>query len=248
LAQFEQIVVVLHQPENPINIGAVVRAMKNMGFSQLRLVQPAPFTADDLLRLAHHAEDVVERIEVFASLEAALADTHFVVGTAAIDHSDYRSTDDLRGLAGELWTRTAAGKVALIFGPEADGLDRQALDRCHLLVRIPTELAYPALNLAQSVLLVLYEMRMAANLPPSAAPLQATGAAQEHLERLFLMSEEALNAIDFFKYNPAVVMHTLRQIVYRAELRTDEAALLLAIARQVTRISTKKSVNTARAD
>jgi TrmH family RNA methyltransferase len=234
LARFDQIVVVLHQPENPVNIGAVVRAMKNMGFGYLRLVQPAPFTADDLLRLAHYAEDVVERVEVFATLDAVLTDVHFVVGTAAVNHSDYRSTDDLRSLAGELWERAETGKIALLFGPEADGLDRAALDRCHLLARIPTNPDYAALNLAQAALIVLYELRMAANLPRIAAPSQPN-ATQGHLERLFLVSEEALHAIDFFKYNPAAVMHTLRQIVYRAELRTDEAALLLAIARQVLR-------------
>ncbi len=241
MTQFDQFVVVLHRPENPLNIGAIVRAMKNMGFGRLRLVQPAPFTTDDLLRLAHHAEDVVERIEVFATLDDALADVHFTVGTAAIEHSDYRLTEDLRGLAAELWARAEAGVVALLFGAEADGLDRAALDRCHLVARIPANPEYAALNLAQAALLLLYELRMGANLPHSAASPVQPGATHEHLERLFQVSEEALRGIGFFKYNPAAVMHTLRQIVYRAELRNDEAALLLAIARQVMRTTSNRS-------
>ena len=240
MARFNQIVVVLHQPENPVNIGAIVRAMKNMGFGYLRLVQPPPFTADDLLRLAHHAEDVIERVEVFTTLDAALTDVHFVVGTAAVNHSDYRSTDDLRSLADELWKRAETGKIALLFGPEADGLDRTALDRCHLLARIPTNPDYAALNLAQAALIVLYELRMAANPVRSTAPSRPQ-ATQGQLERLFLVGEEALHAIDFFKYNPAAVMHTLRQIVYRAELSDDEAALLLAIARQMLRTADERS-------
>ena len=241
MSHFDHVVVVLHRPENPLNIGAVVRAMKNMGFGRLRLVQPAPFTADDLLRLAHHAEEVVERIEVFATLDDALADVQFAVGTAAIEHSDYRLTADLRGLAADLWARAEAGVVALLFGSEADGLDRAALDRCHLIVRIPANPEYAALNLAQAALLVLYELRMAANLPHSAAPPVEPGATHEHLERLFRVSEEALRGIGFFKYNPTAVMHTLRQIVYRAEVSGDEAALLLAIARQVTRRTGNRS-------
>lgn len=240
MAQFNQIVVVLHQPENPVNIGAIVRAMKNMGFGRLRLVQPAPFTADDLLRLAHRAEDVVEHIEVFATLDDALTDVHFVVGTAAVNHSDYRSTDDLRTLADELWKRAETGKIALLFGPEANGLDRTALDHCHLLARILTNPDYAALNLAQATLIVLYELRMAAN-PPRIAASSQPHATQGQLERLFLVSEEALHAIDFFKYNPAAVMHTLRQIVYRAELSEDEAALLLAIARQALRTTNERN-------
>ena len=229
----EQVIVVLDRPEDPVNLGAIVRAMKNMGCAQLRLVQPARYTPADLLRIAHRADDVIERIEHFATLDEALADVHFVIGTAAIDHAGHRITGDLRTLAGEIVQRAAAGgAVALLFGPEADGLDRVALDRCHLVARIPTNPAYPALNLAQSVLIFLYEIRMAVQ--PVTQMEGQPHATQEHLERLFQMSEEALQAVDFFKYNPAAVMHTLRQLAYRAALRPDEAALLMAIARQIT--------------
>lgn len=230
----DQIIVVLYRPENPTNIGAIVRAMKNMGFARLRLVAPAPYTDDDLLRLAHRCEDLVARIEVFTTLDAALADTHFVVGTAAIAHAGHRVTQDVRGLAAELVQRTAAGPVALLFGAEADGLDRHALSRCHLLAALPTNPAYPALNLAQSVLLFLHEIHMTTLPPPPALTLPPV-ATQAHLERLFAASEEALHAIDFFRYNPNAVMHTLRQIAYRAALQPDEVALLLAIARRTVR-------------
>ena len=230
----ERVVIVLYRPENPTNIGAIVRAMKNMGFQRLRLVAPAPYTDDDLLRLAHRCEDLIARIEVFTTLDAALADAHFVVGTAAIAHAGHRVTQDVRGLAAELVQRTAVGPVALLFGAEADGLDRHALSRCHLLAALPTNPTYPALNLAQSVLIFLHEIRMTMTLPPPALtpPPIATHA---HLERLFAASEDALQAIDFFRYNPDAVMHTLRQLAYRAALQPDEVALLLAMARRVTR-------------
>lgn len=217
-----------------MNIGAIVRAMKNMGFSRLRLVAPAPYTDDDLLRLAHRCEDLVARIEVFAALDAALADAHFVVGTAAIAHAGHRVTQDVRKLAAELVQQTAAGPCALLFGAEADGLDRHALARCHLLAALPTNPAYPALNLAQSVLLFLHEIRMT-TLPTSPATAPSPIATQSELERLFAASEDALHAIDFFRYHPAAVMHTLRQLTYRATLQPDEVALLLAIARRIRR-------------
>uniref|UniRef100_A0A7C1JMB6 tRNA (cytidine/uridine-2'-O-)-methyltransferase TrmJ n=1 Tax=Caldilinea aerophila TaxID=133453 RepID=A0A7C1JMB6_9CHLR len=242
---FERVVVVLHRPENPVNIGAVVRAMKNMGFGRLRLVQPALYTPADLLRIAHHAEDVIERIEHFDALDDALADAHFVVGTAAIHHPEHRTTNDLRALAPELIQRAAGDNVALLFGPEADGLDRSALDRCHLIVTIPTNPAYPALNLAQSVLLFLYELRIAVQCGGEAPLTHPAHATQAELERLFQLGEEALHAIDFFKYNPAAVMRTLRQIAYRAELRPDEVALLLAIARQMIRAVSRRDVSTS---
>lgn len=235
LSALHHIVVVLDRPQDPLNLGAVVRAMRNMGLTELRLVQPAPFDRADLLRLAHRCEELVDRIAIFGTLEAALADTLFVAGTAALAHAGRPPVTDIRGLAGDLLQRAGQGKVALLFGTEADGLDRVGLERCHLVAMLPTDPAYPALNLAQSVLLFLYEIRMAAQLPLPAAPAQPALASQAELERLFALSEEALAAIGFIKYNPAPLMRTLRGLVYRAAPTPEEAALLLAIARQIRR-------------
>ena len=232
----KEMVVVLHRPEDPVNIGAVVRAMKNMGFEHLRLVQPVAYEAGELLRVAHHCEDLVERIEHFSTLDEALADVHFVVGTAAIDHRGRRTTADIRGLAAELAGHAATQRIALLFGPEADGLDRAALDRCHLVAALPTNPDYPALNLAQSVLLFLYEVRMAAlGAAPAAPPATAPVAAQADLERLFARTEAALHVAGFFRYNPEVVMRSLRQIAYRAELQPADVDLLFAMVRKLQR-------------
>lgn len=234
-------VVVLDRPQDAVNIGAVVRAIKNMGFGRLRLVQPRPYTAADLLRVAHHAEDVIAQIRIYDTLDDALADATYVVGTSAIAHSGRTLRRDAETLSRELTARAAGGLVALLFGTEDDGLNNAALDRCHCIVALPTNPDYPALNLAQSVLLFLYELARqrrdlgvedTATAAPTTALLQPTP--QALLEQLFLRSEEALAAVGFFKYDPPAVMRTLRRLAYRAELRPDEAALLLAIARQVT--------------
>ncbi|MBW7884150.1 MAG: rRNA methyltransferase [Caldilineaceae bacterium] len=238
----DSVAVVLHRPEDPTNLGAVVRAMKNMGFADLRLVEPVPYTREELLRVAHHAEDIIERICDFPDLDSALADATYVVGTAAVAHPGRAFSSDVRGLAIDLLARAHRGRVALLFGPEADGLDRTALDRCHIIAMLPTVPDYPALNLAQSVLLVLYELRMTMlatsepTAPASTEPIQ-----QDDLERFFQLSEEALAAIDFFRYEPAVVMRTLRQLAYRAELRQEELGLLMAIARAVWRVGQNRS-------
>ncbi len=153
--------IVLDRPQNPANIGAVVRAMKNMGFSDLRLVNPAPFERPDLLRYAHRCDDLVAALTIYATLDDALADATYVVGTAALVHPDRPYSTDVRGLAADLVEHAAVGRVALVFGTEADGLDRAALDRCHLIAALPVNPGYPALNLAQSVLIFLHELRLA---------------------------------------------------------------------------------------
>jgi TrmH family RNA methyltransferase len=233
------IIVVLDRPQDAVNIGAVVRAIKNMGFTQLRLVNPRPFTEADLGRIAHHAEDVIATIRVDASLDDALADAVYVVGTSAIAHSKLPLRRDVEQLSRELMHRAEGETVALLFGTEDDGLANVALDHCHTIAALPTNPAYPALNLAQSVLLFLYELsRQAAttvpgpiaySLPP---PPSSPGVPHAQLEQLFALAEEALGAIGFFKYKPQAVMRTLRQVAYRSELQPQEAALLMAIARQ----------------
>ncbi len=230
------ITVILHRPQEAVNIGSVIRAMKNMGIHDLRLVQPTAFEASELLRVAHRCEDILEQMTVYATLDAALADLVYVVGTAAIQHHKRPQTNDIRAVGTDLTGRTTHGRVGLLFGQEDDGLDNDALDRCHLLVSLPSNPAYPALNLAQSVLLLLYEMRMAASEQPApvATPTDPT-ATQRGLTQLFQLSEEILERIGFFRYNPAMVMRTLRQITYRAALTEAELKLLLAITRKISR-------------
>ncbi len=232
----EQLVVILQRPQDGVNVGAILRAMKNMGISQLRLVQPEPPATNGILRVAHHCDDLLDRMTTHLTLAEALADLHYVIGTAAQAHRGRPQTSDIRNLATNVVTQLQAGRVGLLFGQEDDGLDQAALDRCHLLVTLPTNPDYPALNLAQAVLLLLYEVRMAIpagmaqpeSLPPALAP-------QADLERLFQLSESTLAKIGFFKGNQVAVMRKVRQMAYKARLSPEEVALLMAMVRQVER-------------
>jgi TrmH family RNA methyltransferase len=256
-APSNRFVVVLDRPQDSVNIGAVLRAVKNMGFVQVRLVNPRPFAPFEIQRVAHHAEDVIAAMRTFPTLDAALADAVFVVGTSAVLHPDRPLRRDIEVLSRELAARSQGGTVALLFGTEDDGLDTAALDRCHCLVTLPTNPAYPALNLAQSVLLLLYELAkhtgttaITAATPADGAPAAfgrsdrtspaAAAVSQATLERLFTLGEEALAAIGFFRYNPQAAMRMLRQLAYRAELQPQEAALFMAIARQMLYVARRQ--------
>lgn len=229
------IVVVLYRPHDVRNIGAVVRAMKNTGFGQLRLVEPPAFEPADILGIAHRSDDLLAALEVHPTLDAALADAGYVVGTSARPHPSRPLRSDLRTFAPELLARAAAAPLALLFGPEDNGLDNAALDRCHALVRLPVDPAYPSLNLAQAVLLLLYELRQAAAAPFSASPsIRAIPATAAELELAFAALERAIGAIGFVKSgSPEPTMRALRALLLRAEPDSREAALLAAIAREV---------------
>lgn len=229
----DHVITILHHPQDVRNIGAVVRALKNLGFRRLRLVDPPPFDPADLTGIAHRSDDLVAAIEVYADLDAALADARYVVGTSERSHPGRLMRTDVRTFAAELCSRAAVGPVALLFGSEDRGLDNAAFDRCHALLTLPTDPAYPSLNLAQAVLLTLYEIRMASMgpLPEPPARLSATAA---ELEALFAALYEAMKAIGFIKSgNGAATLRRLRALITRAEPDSREAALLTAFVREI---------------
>lgn len=234
LPMLNQFIIVLHQPRDVVNIGGVVRAMKNMGFTRLRLVAPVAFSVSDITGIAHRSEDILAAMRIYADLDSALAGAVYVVGTTARSRGAHPIRHDVRTLATDLFARATHGPVALLFGPEDNGLDNTALDRCHTSVRLPTDPAYPSLNLAQAALLLMYELRMATTpaTPPAIQPTRPASAAQ--LETLFATAEHALRTIEFFKTGQSErIMRTLRALVHRAEPNQHEAALLTAIAREV---------------
>src|SRR6056297_1156852 len=151
---------VLDHTSHPGNIGSAARAMKVMGLSDLRLVAPARFPHAEATALASSADDVLDAAEVHDGLGDALAGCALVIGTSARRRRVEQEMTDARGAA--QMALDAGAPVALLFGCEKSGLDNPALDRCHALIRIPTNAEYGSLNLAQAVQIVCYELRMTA--------------------------------------------------------------------------------------
>jgi TrmH family RNA methyltransferase len=232
-------IVVLHEPQDLVNIAHVVRVMKNFGLRDLRLVQPAEYDAYRVEGIAHQTQDVLARVRVCDALDVALGDCVHVVGFTARGRTAKRNLQRPRDAAPEILAAAAGGPVALLFGREDKGLDNDALDRCHRVVTIPSEPGYASLNLAHAVLVMAYELALArgAGERPFKAPRrQAPAARADEIERLFADVEAALYAIDFFKTrNAAGVMRTVREIVHRTPLDAREAKLLRAIAIEVVK-------------
>ncbi len=233
MSQIFTITVVLFQPRDVRNIGAVVRAMKNMGVGRLRLVQPAPFELADLRGIAHRSDDLLAEMEVFDDLDHALADIQYVVGTSEHIHTERPIQNNMRTLAGAIRMRAATSQVALLFGPEDNGLSHNELDRCHTILRLPTDPAYPSLNLAQAALLILYELRMAADLPlPAHTPPRPATSAE--ITPTLTAIADAVAAVDFIKSGAGTrTLRTLRALLYRAQPNAREAALIAALAREI---------------
>ena len=231
--------VVLAFPQDPVNIAATVRAMKNMGVADLRLVQPCPYDPFRIEGVAHGTRDVVERIRHFDTLDEALADCHRVVAFAGKRRSAKWERLTPRAVAERYVEDLGAGhRVALLFGQEDHGLPNDALDRAQVLCMIPTT-EHSSLNLAQAVLVALYEFHLAAGDATrrvDAHRHQSGPATHEEWERMFEDAERALDAVAFFRTrNPELVMRSLRSLAFRAKPDAREVTMLRAIAIEVQR-------------
>jgi TrmH family RNA methyltransferase len=238
LTRLDAVRVVLYEPLDPINIGATVRAMKNMGARQLRLVRPVAYDPQRLIGVAHDTQEIIDGIEHFDDLESALADCVRVAGFTARRRAAKRAVVDPPTGAEDLLSFAPRGPVAVLFGREDKGLPNEALDLAHIVVTIPTT-EHASLNLAQAVLLALYHLHVLSadatrRLAPPRKAADAPTSAQ--LEMLFADAHRALTEMRFFKTrNDEHVMRSLRSMVYRASPDGREVDLLRAMAIEVLR-------------
>jgi len=226
--------VVLVRPQGSANVGAAARAMKNMGLRDLVLVAPEPLDDGWAEAMAVHGRDVLAASQRVATLAEAIADCVFVVGTAARSGPFTGQVLSPHEAAVRLLDEARSHSVALVFGPEDHGLSNEDLKGCQALVTIPTATEYASLNLAQAVLVCVYELQLAARGDVSSdVPVSEPAAAGQiglMLERL----EAALLAAGFLNpQNPDPVMNVFRRIFGRAGLAPHDVQVLLGLARQV---------------
>lgn len=230
----QRISIVLVQPTLPANIGATARAMKNMGFCLLRLVNPADHLCMEARRMASGSDEILENAQVFPTLEDALSDLHFTVGCTARTGKERVKLTDPQGLAKHLEAYRPDTRLGIVFGREDRGLMNQELDLCNLLVTIPTAPEHPSLNLAQAVLVVCYEILKAGFTSPESGKLNNLPATSKELEELFQHARDVLLRIGFLHVsNPDRILRVLRRIFGRFGLDSREVRIFRGILRQI---------------
>ncbi len=145
---------ILVEPATPGNIGSAARAIKTMGFSDLRLVNPTDHLQDEARWLAHGANDILENARLFQSLQKACQDLDLIIGTTAKNRSvkiDYYDTHQIRKIIEE--KGNTIQKIGIVFGREESGLSNEELQLCHIASSVPLAAKYPSINLAQSVMI-----------------------------------------------------------------------------------------------
>ena len=227
--------VVLVGASNPLNIGAVARAMSNFGFLRLRVVN-AYDVAFREAKSAVGAASVLTNAEEFTKLSDAVADCTLVVGTTAVRHRELQHP--LRRLeygARLIRKELATEPVALVFGPEKTGLSNDDLSYCHWLMNIPTREQHISMNLGQAVAVCLYELvrdvKKAALAKKEKVEKRATAGEVERISDGLL---EALHRSGYV--NPVAATSTeerVRRLVRRMDLSSKDAELWLGMLRQI---------------
>jgi len=233
--------IVLVGTTHPGNIGAVARAMKNMGLSDLRLVQPKVFPHEEATARASGASDILERAVVTGTLAEALEDCVYVAGASARSRTINWPSMGPRDCAERLIMESANGPVACVFGPEKTGLHNDDLDLCHTLLTIPTDPGFSSLNLAMAVQVVTYELRVASMLDQGPGfDVEAPPASGEEMEHFYAHLERVLREIEFLDpENPRHLMRRMRRLFIRARPDKNEVNILRGILTAVDRLGKK---------
>ncbi|MDR1248782.1 MAG: RNA methyltransferase [Treponema sp.] len=239
------VVIVLSRPAEPGNIGAVCRAMKNMGLSRLRIAGPAALDDTEVIRSrAVHAAGIWDCFGRFDTLEEAVADCALVMGTTrrmGSRRKDYSLTPEEAAAL----IRDHPGPAALVFGNERTGLEYRELRVCSMTSHIPASGGFPSLNLSHAVQIYAYELFR------TLGPADAGGTAdkppgrwvpldQEHLDALSRSLSDSLALLGFYKQPGREAQELFfRDIFSRAGLTLREGKYIADIFSKAARLARK---------
>lgn len=225
--------IVLVATRNPLNIGAVARAMSNFGFDDLRLVNPYDVAFKEA-RSAIRSRYILEQAQVFDNLNAAVADCALVVGTTAVGHRDLHvPLQRLEAAAELIQEQLASANVALLFGSEKFGLSSEDLSHCNWLLRIPTREEHGSMNLGQAVAICLYELRRSATAAEMRFDPAPRPNAQE-FERITVVLLDLLRRSGYVNDRTSKSTELkIRRLVRRLGLPAADAETWLGILRQI---------------
>lgn len=260
----EQVRIVMVNTTHAGNIGAAARAMKNMGVQQLVLVDPIAVIDEEAVNRASRADDILANAVVVPTLEEAIADCHWAVGTSARGRhipwplmSPRQCASHARQLvdAARSHSDEEQPQVALVFGRESRGLTNEELHLCHAHVHIPTVETFSSLNVAQAIQVLCYEMRLAAleSVQEGDGELRwgvewdHPPATHEQVNGMIHHMEQTLVDIGFLDPNtPKQLMTRLRRLYQRAAPDRMEINMLRGMLSAIQRLAKTTDSNNLR--
>lgn len=236
---FENIYIILVEPETPGNIGSVARAMKNAGLVNLRLINPCDTDTKELRQMAHRSKEIVRNAQHFSTLSEALKDINLTIGTTMRRRSVKFSNLTPEQVAGEVISLSDELKVAYVFGRERTGLYTDELNLCQIHSTIPTATQNPALNLSQAVMIYSYILFRESRVKVKKQNLKP--ASHEALEKLYDHLSEALHTVGFKpRDNMQTFISRFRRILGRTIPEYQDLQILHKIIQVLVREKSSK--------
>jgi TrmH family RNA methyltransferase len=221
---------VLCECKNAGNMGAVARAIKNMGLEGLILVRPNNERWLEAVKMAPGAEDILEKAKLCTSLENAISDMHYVIGTTRRIRKHRLQTFGPREVMQDLINLPANHRIAIVFGSERTGLSNHQLSFCQKVIVIPTSSNLPSINLAQAVMILAYEWQMSCrSKKDTRGSKKMIFAGADKRQRLMDHTESVLRRIGFIQENSDHIVLSLIDMLSRLDLTEREAAILRGI-------------------
>lgn len=230
----ENLAIILVSPENPDNIGAVARAVKNMDFSDLRLVAPPKLWRTKAKKLAMSADDILKKGKVYGSLQDAIRDLGLVIGTTRRSGGQRGTFLSFDRAISKARAGSCSRKVGVVFGRESKGLANEDSALCDHLVTIPTGTAYPSLNLAQAVMVMLFALSR--DRGPEKGETNERILNKKEIEVTIGHFEEALKALGYQKGGADLlprILRTFRGLVKRSGFLEPEAQMIKGLSRRI---------------
>ena len=242
---------VLVEPSHPGNIGAVARAIKTMRFSKLVLVNPKKFPDPEATARASGADDVLKNCQVFDSLELAISDCEYVIGTSVRDRqiswpvaSPRETAEKIEQIltSDQIEQISKKPNIAILFGRERTGLENHELDHAQWQIRIPANDEYNSLNLASAAQIIAYELNYALssissikqvedyNKPETGVEKRQRLATHAEMQGFYTHLEETLLQLDFIKTNPPTkLLRKIIRLYNRSHVSFEELQILRGI-------------------
>lgn len=240
------IYIILSHPFSADNIGAAARAIKNMGFSKLRVISPRRNWRKRAAVLACNAKDVLGQTEVFSTLKEATSDLNWTVGTTCRNGSRRGKFIQFDRFIETAREKAAALRVGIVFGREDKGLNNVELDSCDQLVSLPSDESYPSLNLAQAVMVTVFSIarERLGRVSQAAAFEENTLLDKAGIQSALRILEEALECVGFYKGKTGrldPIMKMTEALFKRAGMHRYESQMIKGVsARVIQKMSERK--------
>ncbi len=223
---------ILIEPREAGNVGSVARALANMSFDSLVLVNPRYEDERQARKMAVHAVGLLTKARIYPTLEEAVSKVNWVVGLSCRPrtHPDRKPPMGPDDFGKRLATLPTDARVALVFGPEPCGLNNSQLGLCRDILTLPTASDYPSMNLAQAVMLIAWETRRAIVRGQGTARKEKTVVSAGELEKVLSHMKRTLSEIEYLNpQNPELILCELRKVLSRANLDKRELAMIRGI-------------------